>query len=333
MKNILDKVTDSHSLTKEEILQLLMNTDDSLFKAADDTRKKFKGDAIHLRALIEFSNICKRNCKYCGIRRDNLSAFRYRMDIDDIIKTAESAKNSGFKTVVLQSGEDPFFSISKLEFIISEIKKFNVAITLGIGEMTKEEYKKLKNAGADRFLLRIETTDKTLYQKMHPNMSLENRVQCLKDLKSLGFETGTGIIVGLPEQTIASFADDILFFKEFNADMIGIGPFIPHPQTPLAHTNTDNNFINALKVMAITRLLLPDINIPATTAMETLKTNGRLVALKSGANVVMPNVVPTTISSKYDIYPDKVHDSLDKIITDIKSINRFVSNDYGFRNN
>ena len=220
--------------------------------------------------------------------------------------------------------------------LIKKIKKYDIALTLSIGEKTYEEFKAFKEAGADRYLMRIETTDKELYKKMHPKMSFENRVKCLYDLKSLGFETGTGCLVGLPNQTIESLADDILFFKELNADMVGIGPFIPHPETPLADGNKDN-FDMALRVMAITRIILPDINIPATTAMETLRANGRIIALNSGANVVMPNMTNTKYRAKYELYPNKIctTDSPDKCVNCIKekilSINRTIANSKGFR--
>lgn len=231
----------------------------------------------------------------------------------------------------MQSGEDLTFRAEYLAEIISEIKKLNVAITLSIGERSYEEYKILKEAGADRFLLRIETTDKDLYQNMHPNADYENRKRCLYDLKKLGYETGTGCLVGLPGQTIETLADDILFFKDLDADMIGIGPLIPHPQTPLKDF-THGNFMLALKVMALTRLLLPDINIPATTAMETLNPKGRIIALQSGANVVMPNVTAEDVRSKYEIYPNKVGVNYDELSENLKKIGRTVSKGMGFRN-
>ena len=240
----------------------------------------------------------------------------------------------GYKTIVLQSGEDSFFSKDVMCEIIKEIKKLDVALTLSIGERSFEDYKAFKEAGADRYLIRIETTDRNLYKKMHPNMDFDNRVRCLRDLKKLGYETGTGCLVGLPEQTIESLADDILFFKEIGADMVGIGPFIVHPDTPLKDFK-NGDFILALKVMALTRILLPDINIPATTAMETLNPNGRIIALQSGANVVMPNVTTREFRKKYEIYPGKicVNENPDKcrgcIEAKIKSIGRIISTEYG----
>ena len=220
--------------------------------------------------------------------------------------------------------------------LLQDIKKLDLAITLSIGERPYEEYKAFKEAGADRYLIRIETTDKELYKKMHPNMSFENRVRCLKDLKTLGYEVGTGCLVGLPEQTIESLANDILFFKEIDADMIGIGPFIPNQNTPLKDAK-GGTFEMALKVMALTRILLPTINIPATTAMETLNPNGRLIALQSGANVVMPNVTEGDYRRKYEIYPGKIcvgdtpAHCRGCISGKIQSIGRTVSTGYGFR--
>lgn len=330
IKNI-QKAKQEHILTKEEIVQLLLSSNSSiLFQAADEVRKKYIGDEVYLRALVEFSNICHCNCFYCGLRSENKNISRYRLSNDEIIDVAKNAVNLGFKTIVLQSGEDSFYSVDSLSEIISEIKKYDIAVTLGIGERTKDEYKALKNAGADRFLLRIETTDKNLYQALHPKMSFENRIKCLYDLKELGYETGTGCLVGLPNQTIESLADDILFFKKLDADMIGIGPLIVHPDTPLKSLN-NGSFELALKVMAITRLLMPNINIPATTAMETLNPNGQIIALQSGANVIMPNLTPEKNRNQYQIYPDKASYSVDIVKEKIKSIGRVVSSDYGFR--
>ena len=330
MEKLIEKDEKEHCLSKEEITVLLsdnsINTE--LFSAADRVRKNFVGDEVHLRALIEFSNICKRNCFYCGLRAANKNIERYRLTPEQIIETAKIAVELGYKTVVLQSGEDAYFTAELLAKIIKQIKKMDVAVTLGVGEMSFEEYKILKDAGADRFLLRIETTDGKLYKKLHPAASFENRKHCLYDLKKLGFETGTGCLVGLPEQTIESLAADILFFKELNADMIGIGPFIPHKDTPLGNF-TAGNFELAVKVMAITRLLLPCINIPATTAMETLVKNGRNIALQSGANVVMPNVTALDYRKMYEIYPDKVSVDYSSLLENLKQIGRTVGKDYG----
>lgn len=327
----------NNTLRKKEIIDLLKSSDEELFCLSNETRKKYKGDDIHLRALIEFTNICKCNCLYCGLRYENKLVKRYRLDDEKILNSVEKAVNFGIKTIVLQGGEDDYFSQKKLCNLIEKIKQYDIALTLSIGERSFEDYKAFKQAGADRYLLRIETTDKNLYKNLHPHMSYENRVKCLYNLKELGFETGTGCLVGLPNQSIDSLADDILFFKELNADMVGIGPFIPHPNTPLSNENR-NNFDLALRVMAITRLILPDINIPATTAMETLKENGRIIALNTGANVVMPNLTNYIEKQNYEIYPNKygskedIETSISNLKKSIFSIGRNISINKGFRN-
>ena len=325
-------------MKKQEIIDLLNDekADNALFEKADKIRKQYVGDKVHLRGLIEFSNYCKRHCFYCGLRCENTEIERYRILKDEILEYAKNAIKLGYRTIVLQSGEDDYFDVDKMTEIIREIKKLDVALTLSIGEKTYDEYKEFKKAGLDRYLLRIETTDENLYRKMHPKASYENRKNCLYNLKKLGFETGSGCLVGLPSQTISSLADDILFFKELDCDMVGIGPFIPHMKTPLKNLEK-GSFNLALKVMALTRIVLKDINIPATTAMETIHPNGRIIALKSGANVVMPNVTGQIYRKKYEIYPDKIcmNDTPDKcrgcIEMKIKSIGRTISKDYGSR--
>ncbi len=325
--------------SKKEIIEILKDDSQNnwVFFLADKVRKENVGEEVHLRGLIEFSNICKRTCKYCGLRCANKELDRYRIEPDDIIFYAKKAVEMGYKTVVLQSGEDEYYSRDVLCKVIKGIKDLDVALTLSVGERSFDDYKAFKDCGADRYLIRIETTDKELYKKMHPNMNFENRVRCLKDLRKLGYEVGTGCLVGLPEQTINSLAEDILFFKEINADMVGIGPFIAHPHTPLKDC-PNGDFTLALKVMALTRIMLKNINIPATTAMETLNPNGRIIALQSGANVVMPNVTTTEYRAKYEIYPNKIcinenpSQCFHCISGKIKSIGRTISTGYGFRN-
>lgn len=326
-------------MDKNELVSILKDDskNDWLFSLADRVRKENVGDEVHLRGLIEFSNICKCQCKYCGLRSPNQDIERYRIESDDIIFYAQKAVEMGYKTIVLQSGEDAYYTRDLMCKIIKGIKELDVALTLSVGERSFDDYKAFRDAGADRYLIRIETTDKNLYKKMHPAMDFDNRVRCLKDLKKLGYEVGTGCLVGLPEQTIESLADDILFFQEIGADMVGIGPFIAHPHTPLKDC-PNGGFTLALKVMALTRILLKDINIPATTAMETLNPNGRIIALQSGANVVMPNVTTTEYRAKYEIYPNKIcinenpSQCRNCIGGKIKSIGRTVSQGYGFRN-
>jgi len=334
----IKKAESTHELTRDEIIALLSDTqhEEALFAASDRVRQKYVGDEVHLRGLIEFSNICKQNCLYCGLRRDNKKIDRYRLDIDTIVDFAVKAKSYGYRTVVLQSGEDECFDVAAMVSIIKRIKELGLAITLSVGEKSCEVYQAYREAGADRYLLRIETSDKELYEKLDPGMSWDNRVRCLRDLKELGFELGTGCLVGIPGQSLESLADDILFFKQIDADMIGIGPFIPNPDTPLAAA-AGGTFELSTKVLAITRLLLPDINIPATTAMESLNPQGRVVALKRGANVVMPNVTEGEYRQMYLLYPGKIciNDTpahcRSCITGKIQGIGRKVSETHGFR--
>lgn len=324
------------SYTKQELIDILRDDsqNDWLFSLADKVRKENVGDEVHLRALIEFSSTCKRTCKYCGLRAPNHKAKRYNLSPDEIFELAQNAVRLGYKTVVLQSGENDYYTKDMMCEIIERVKSLNVALTLSIGERSFEDYKAFKDAGADRYLIRIETTDEDLYRQMHPNMSFENRVKCLENLKILGYELGTGCLVGLPNQTLESLVEDILFFKKMDVQMLGIGPFIPHPNTPLFNAPV-GSFTLALKVMALSRLMLPNINIPATTAMETLNPNGRILALQSGANVVMPNVTMSEFKTKYEIYPNKIcineHPNKCRgcIEGKIKSIGRYVSTGYG----
>lgn len=334
---LIQKAVKTHYLNEEELIILLKDDTCSkeLFEAADMIRHRYVGDEVHLRALIEFSNICKNNCYYCGLRRENKNIKRYRLDPELIIDLATHAVTRlGLKTVVLQGGEDLFFDTPKLCFIIRQIKSLGVALTLSIGEKSLEEYKAYKEAGADRFLLRIETTDKALYEKYDPDMSWNARMECLKNIKKAGLEVGSGCLIGLPGQSIESYAKDILFFKELDVDMLGIGPFIPHPETPL-NKAAGGTLQTALKVMALSRLLMPDINIPATTAMETIAPEGQIKALKSGANVIMPNITLTQYRKHYELYPGKSNtgytpdETFLKLKEKIESIGRVISTSYG----
>jgi len=338
MFDLIKKAEKNHSLDKNEIITLLDgdSANAELFAAADRVRKEFVGDEVHLRGLIEFSNTCAQNCFYCGLRRDNKKVDRYRLDAQTIVKFAEAAAAMGYKTLVLQSGEDPTYTVDKMVEIITAIKKLGVTITLSIGEKSREQYAAYREAGADRYLLRIETTNRVLYEKFDPGMSFDNRLRCLKDLKNLGYELGTGSLIGLPGQSVEDIASDILFFKEIGADMIGCGPFIPNPDTPLSGER-GGTFVLAMKVIALVRLLMPDINIPATTAMETLNPEGRLIALRSGANVVMPNVTDGEYKKKYILYPGKIclnespGQCIGCITGKIQSIGRGISQDHGYR--
>ena len=316
-------------MNRKEIIEALNSQNNEILHIADKIRKENVGDNVLLRALVEFSSYCRRNCNYCGLRLDNVECVRYRLNKDEIVHFAKRAVELGLKTVVLQSGEDYFFKESDLVEIIREIKKLNVALTLSIGERPMREYEAFKDAGADRFLMRIETTNEALYSKMHPDTDLKGRIKHILKLKELGFELGTGSLIGLPEQTVEMIADDILFFKEIGADMIGTGPFIPSAQTPLKDAQR-GSFEFALKVVALSRIVLPKANIPATTAMETIHPEGRLLTLQSGANVVMPNVVDYNINKNYSIYENKasnragVEETLKKIKERVESIGRIA---------
>lgn len=294
-------------LDKTKILSLLRDEENQkqLWQKADDVRHKYVGDEVHLRGLIEFSNICRNQCLYCGIRAGNLKVKRYHMSEEELIETARRAAVLGFKTIVMQSGEDMWYDRNRMCRIIAAIKKFDVAVTLSIGERTYEDYKAFREAGADRYLMRIETTDKELYHRLDPKMSWQQRYECLLALKELDYELGSGIMVGLPGQSMDSIAEDLLFLKELDIDMAGIGPFIPHPETPLAKEKGGTLDL-ALRTMAIMRIMMPDINIPATTAMESLHPEGRIMALRAGANVVMPNVTEGEYRKLYELYPGKI---------------------------
>jgi biotin synthase len=297
-------------LTKGQIVDLLKEKDEAvieaLYRQADQVRKQYVGDAVHLRGLIEFSNYCKRDCLYCGLRRSNEKVVRYRMTIPEIFNAAQEAANLGLQTVVIQSGEDPHISIDDLCSLVQSIKTdIGFAVTLSIGERTYEDYKRLKEAGADRYLLRFETTDPVLFKKLKPDSVYEKRFQCLEWLAELGYQVGSGIMVGLPGQTMESIADDILKFRELELDMVGLGPYISHPNTPL-QGSANGTMEMVLKVTALTRIVTQNTHMPATTATGTIDAEGRQKALQCGANVLMPNSTPRKYREHYLIYPDKI---------------------------
>ncbi len=277
-----------------------------LFAAADRVRAENVGDAVHLRGLLEFSNICRRDCAYCGLRRGNAKAERYRLTPDEIVALACEAEQLGFPSLVMQSGEDAWFTGPRLAEIVRAIKsRTRLAVTLSVGERDEADYRLWREAGADRYLLRIETTDPALFRAIHPDDDLEERKACLFSLKRLGYQLGSGVMVGLPGQTPASLARDVLWLRELGAEMLGIGPFIPHPDTPLADAG-GGTFEQGLRLVAVLRLVFPRAHIPATTAMASLDPLGREKALQSGANVVMPAVTPTARRPLYALYPGKI---------------------------
>lgn len=310
MVRLLEQLYKENQLDKSQLKYILDNisyeTAESLFTYAHKCRTNTYQNRVFLRALIEFSNYCKNNCYYCGIRRDNHSVSRYRLSPEVIIDCCKSAYLQGYRTFVLQSGEDNYYTIDLLTSIIKEIKTNfpEMAVTLSIGERSKEEYQKLFQAGADRFLLRHETISQELYKKYHPGMSQEKRIQALKDLKEIGYQVGAGFIVGLPGQTNELLAEELLFLKELNPEMIGIGPFIPHPETPLAKSNT-GSVEKTLILLSLIRLLLPEVLLPITTAVNTLDKRGWEKGLKAGANVIMPVISPASTRGKYEIYKNK----------------------------
>ncbi len=304
----IDKLIKTNDLSYDEILYLLKNIGDEelevLRKEAFRLKNKYyKG--VFLRGLIEISNYCKCNCRYCGIRRSGKGVSRYRLDKEEILRACENAYNMGLRTFVLQGGEDAYFSDEVLVDIVHSIKeRYDVAITLSVGERSYESYKLLKEAGADRYLLRHETADDELYKFLHEDMSLESRKDCLYNLKKLGYQVGAGFMVGLPNQTDEVFAKDLRFLKDLDPQMVGIGPFIATKNTPLE--NYESGTVDKTILMIIlTRLLLPKAMMPATTALATMDKDGRDKALLSGANVVMPNITPERQRKNYRIYENK----------------------------
>jgi len=324
-----------HNLDPAGLIRLLTAPEaEPLRQAADRIRKKYVGDEVHLRGLIEFSNYCRGSCFYCGLRAGNNRIRRYRMNTGEIIVTARYAVEHGLKTIVLQSGEDLFYTEKELCAVVSAIKNMNVAVTLSIGERPKSVYAALKKAGADRFLLRIETSDEQLYTRLHPGMSYQKRVRCLYTLKELGYETGTGCLIGLPGQTPAMLAADLIFFKKLDADMIGIGPFLPCPGTPLAQ-ESGGEMEPVVRMMALSRLLMPAINMPATTALAVKDSDGYKKGLSWGANVIMPNMGRMEYKRLYAIYPGKGdtprEEQLAKIKAVLAKLGRKVGCGYGYR--
>jgi len=309
--DLIEKLHRENDLTKAELIYILDHITETekevLFKYSLETKQEYYGDTVYMRGLIEFTNYCVRNCNYCGIRRDQEEAERYRLSKEQIMHCCDQGYWLGYRTFVLQGGEDPFFTDDVLVDIISSIKTrwSDVAITVSIGERSKESYKKLKEAGADRYLLRHETANEALYESIHENMKLSSRKSCLYDIRDIGFQVGAGFMVGIPGQTNEILAEDLIFLKDLNPHMVGIGPFIPHEKTPLAGT-TGGTVEETLVMLALTRLLIPSVLLPSTTALGTLDGKGREKALKVGANVVMPNLSPTNVREKYELYQDKI---------------------------
>ncbi len=279
-----------------------------LLQKASDTRDIYYGKSVYTRGLIEFTNFCKNNCLYCGIRRDNKNVERYRLTKEQILQCCAIGYELGYHTFVLQGGEDPCFTDDLMVDIISAIKEIypDCALTLSIGEKSYEAYKRFYDAGADRYLLRHETANEEHYNKLHPpNLTLANRKECLWNLKKIGYQVGAGFMVGSPFQTTETLVDDLFFLKELQPEMVGIGPFIPQKDTPFG-METAGTVEQTITMIALTRLLLPTALIPATTAVGTLDPKGREKAIQAGANVVMPNLSPLNVRKKYLLYDNKI---------------------------
>lgn len=310
---VIDKFLKLHNLTRTEYIELLESRENKevvsrLRDEAVRLRKQYYGNKVFTRGLIEFTNYCKNDCYYCGIRKGNHHVDRYRLTDEEILECCQKGYELGYRTFVLQGGEDPYYTDERMVKIIQEIKKEfpECALTLSIGEKTYESYRLFRNAGADRYLLRHETADEYLYCSLHPaTMSLENRKRCLFDLKKLGYQVGAGFMVGAPGQTISHIAEDLLFLQELQPQMVGIGPFIPHHDTIYAKESAGSVELT-LFLLTIIRIMLPKVLLPATTALGTLDPNGREKGLAVGANVVMPNLSPVKKRKLYELYDNKI---------------------------
>lgn len=309
---LIEKLNNTHNLNKDEALQLIKQGaqhKNLLFALAQQAAQKSFGRQIFVRGLIEFTNYCKNDCYYCGIRRSNKNAARYRLTQEEILECCHAGYGLGFRTFVLQGGEDYFYSDEDIAAIVRAIKAQHpdCAVTLSIGERSRETYALWKQAGADRYLLRHETADCTHYAKLHPaELSAKNRQNCLFTLKALGYQAGAGFMVGSPYQTAENLADDLIFLQKLRPQMIGIGPFIPHHDTPFKDEPAGSVELT-LVLLAVLRLLFPHVLLPATTALGTLAPGGRLLGIKAGANVIMPNLSPQNVRGKYLLYDNKLH--------------------------
>ena len=309
-ENAVERLCAAHDLPDEALGSLIeKNTDaQALYSAADRVRKSIYGDEVYIRGLIEFTNYCKNNCYYCGIRCGNTAAVRYRLTKEEILACAKQGYTLGFRTFVLQGGEDPYFDTEKLCDIVYTLRTAypDCAVTLSVGERDAADYRALYSAGAQRYLLRHETASHEHYAKLHPSsMSLENRKKCLFTLKEIGYQVGSGFMVGSPYQTTANLIDDLRFLQALDPDMIGIGPFIRHGETPFAAFES-GTLEQTLRLVAILRLMFPHALIPATTALGTVHPQGRELGLKAGANVVMPNLSPVRVRKLYALYDNKI---------------------------
>ena len=331
MKDLIDKLKKNNSLSKDEFVFLIKNRTpeicEHIFKEADEVRKSVYGTDVYIRGLIEISNYCKNDCFYCGIRNSNTSLTRYRLSEEDILKCCMEGYSLGFRTFVLQGGEDSFFSDDVMESIIRSIKESfpDCAVTLSLGEKSRSSYERLYRAGADRYLLRHETADNCHYKRLHPvYLSLDERKKCLFDLREIGYQVGTGFMVGSPFQTAENLADDMCFLMKLKPHMVGIGPFLPHKDTPFKDYRQGDLELT-LFMIALTRLTLPNALIPATTALSTLSSSGRIKGIMAGANVIMPNLSPVNLRKLYSLYDGKAFlneeakEGLSKLMEQVKA--------------
>lgn len=312
MIKLINKLEEQRTLSREEFMNLLSNLSgedvEYLRERARMTARKHFGNQIYTRGLIEFTNFCRNDCYYCGIRRSNRNVVRYRLTEEEILSCCKEGYELGFRTFVLQGGEDAGFTDEDLVILIKKIKTAypDCALTLSIGEKSYESYLKYYEAGADRYLLRHETANEEHYGKLHPkSLTLKNRKECLNNLKKIGYQVGAGFMVGSPYQTVEHITEDLLFIKELAPEMVGIGPFLPHHETPFADCKK-GTLEQTLILIAILRLMLPNALIPATTALGTVNPMGRELGILSGANVVMPNLSPTAVRKKYELYDNKI---------------------------
>lgn len=312
MIDLIEKLEKTHSLTVEEYERLIESrspeTARILAEKAVKARKEIYGNDVYIRGLVEVGNICRNDCLYCGIRRSNKKCERYRLNAEQILDCCREGYSLGFRTFVFQGGEDSYFSDDYICGLIKTVKSEcpGSAVTLSLGERSAESYKKLFEAGADRYLLRHETANKSHYEKLHPpEMSFVNRMECLNNLKKIGFQTGCGFMVGSPFQTVKNLAEDLKFIEEFKPQMCGIGPFIPHRDTPFASYEAGSAELTCF-LLSVIRLISPSVLLPSTTALGTVLPNGRELGILSGANVVMPNLSPNEVRSKYELYNNKL---------------------------
>ncbi len=312
MKHLIDRLAAERNLNDEELLALITMEDGEadryLARRAAAVRDRVYGKEVFIRGLIEFTNYCRNDCNYCGIRRSNRNCSRYRLTQEQILGCCEAGYDLGFRTFVLQGGEDPWFTRDRITELVRAIKgKFpDCALTLSVGEKDRETYQEWFDAGADRYLLRHETADQDHYTLLHPKeLSLENRMRCLQDLKDIGYQTGCGFMVGSPGQTPEMILRDLRFIQEFRPQMVGIGPFIPHKDTMYRDEKAGSAALT-LRLLAILRLMLPDVLLPATTALGTVLGDGRQQGMLHGCNVVMPNLSPEDVREKYALYDNKL---------------------------